>query len=113
MRPQFDPARTCRRSEFHLVLLVAVGNCNPGDGSRVTAQEEERDIAGGGHQVDQHGHADGTQSREVQLLNQEATQEDTQTGTGDGCHTWRRKRNNPIRSNRNSKTDKQKINVNT
>lgn len=69
------------------VLLVAVGHCNPGNGSRVTAQEEEWDVAGSGHQVDQHGHADGTQSWKVQLLNQEAPQENTQTGTGDGCHT--------------------------
>lgn len=43
-------------------LLVAVGDRNPGDRSCVTAQEEKRDVAGSGHQVDQHGHADGAQS---------------------------------------------------
>lgn len=43
-------------------LLVAVGDRHPGNRSGVTAQEEERDVAGGGHQVDQHGHADGAQS---------------------------------------------------
>jgi len=74
-----------------MVSLIAVGYCNPGNRSCVTAQEEKRDVAGSGHQVDQHGHADGTQSRQVQLLNQETPEEDSQTGTGDGCHTWRGK----------------------
>lgn len=70
------------------LLLVAVGNRNSGNRSSVTAQEEKTDVAGGGHQVDQHGHADSAQSRQVQLLNQEPPEEDTQAGTGDGGHTW-------------------------
>lgn len=43
-------------------LLIAVGDCDPGYGSRVAAQEEKRDVARSGHQVDQHGHADSAQS---------------------------------------------------
>jgi len=77
-------------TRWFLCLLVAVGYSNPGDRSGVTAQEEEGDVAGGGHQVDHHGHADGAQSGQVQLLHQQPPEEDTQTGTGDGCHTWGR-----------------------
>lgn len=69
-------------------LLVAVGDRHPGNRSGVTAQEEERDVAGGGHQVDQHGHADGAQSWQVQLLHQQPPEENTETGTGDGRHPW-------------------------
>lgn len=74
--------------EYESGLLVAVGYSDPGDGSGVAAQEEKRDVAGGGHQVDHHGHADGAQSRQVQLLHQQPPEEDTQTGAWDGCHSW-------------------------
>lgn len=67
-------------------LLVTVGDRDPRYRSGVTAQEEKRDVAGCGHQVDQHGHSDGTQSWQVELLHQQAPEEDSQTGTGDGCH---------------------------
>lgn len=45
-----------------MVLLIVVGHRNPSNRPRVTAQEEERDVAGRGHQVDQHGHADRSES---------------------------------------------------
>lgn len=67
-------------------LLVTVGDRDPRYRSGVTAQEEKRDVAGSGHQVDQHGHSDSTQSWQVELLHQQAPEEDSQTGTGDGCH---------------------------
>lgn len=67
-------------------LLVTVGDRDACYGSGVTAQEEEGDVASGGHQVDQHGHADGAQSWQVELLHQQAPEEDSQTGAGDGCH---------------------------
>lgn len=72
-------------------LLVAVGDGDPSYRTGVTAQEEKRDVACGGHQVDQHGHANSTQSWQVELLHQQAPKEDTQTGTGDGRHTWDKK----------------------
>lgn len=74
-------------SSFTSLLLVAIGHRNPCDRSSVTSQEEERDVAGSGHQVDQHGHADSAQCRQVQLLNQQPSEENTQTGTGDSRHT--------------------------
>lgn len=54
----------------------------------VAAQEQEGDVAGGGDQVDQHGHADGSQRRQVQLLHQQAAHEDPQTGAGNGRHPY-------------------------
>lgn len=72
-----------------LFLLITVGNRDSRYRSGVAAQEEERHVAGSGHQVDQHGHADSTQSWQVQLLHQQPPEEDTQTGTGDGCHACR------------------------
>lgn len=72
-----------------LFLLITVGNRDSRYRSGVAAQEEERHVASSGHQVDQHGHADSTQSWQVQLLHQQPPEEDTQTGTGDGCHACR------------------------
>lgn len=69
-----------------ICLLVAVVDSDSCNRSGVTAQEEKGHVAGSGHQVDQHGHADGSQSRQVELLHQETPEEDPQTGTGDGRH---------------------------
>lgn len=74
-------------------LLVSIGNSNPCHGSRVASQEQERHVASCGHQVHQHGHPDGSQSREAELLHQEATQEYAQTRTWDCCHPCKRKKN--------------------
>lgn len=73
--------------------LLPVGVCDRHscDLSGVTAQEQEGDVAGGGDQVDQHGHADGSQRRQVQLLHQQAAHEDPQACAWNSCHTLKRK----------------------
>lgn len=69
-------------------LRVSIGNSNPSHGARVTAQEEEGDVASCGHQVDEHGHPNGPEGRQAELLDQETAQEDSQTGTRDRSHPW-------------------------
>lgn len=69
-------------------LLVAVVDRDACYRSGITAQEKEGHVTRSGDQVDQHGHADGSQSGQVQLLHQQTSEEDTQTGTGDGSHSW-------------------------
>lgn len=88
---QSDPYRTVQSLLIRVqrvYLLIVVGNSNPSYRSSVTAQEQKRDVTRSGHQVDQHSHADSTQSWQIQLLHQQSPEKDTQTGTGDGCHTW-------------------------
>lgn len=77
--------------------LVSIGNSNPCHRSCVASQEQERHVASCGHQVHQHGHPDGSQSRQAELLHQEATQEYAQTRTWDCCHPCKRK-NQLVRS---------------
>lgn len=69
-------------------LLIAVVDSDSCYRSGITAQEKKGHVTRCGHQVDQHGHANSTQSGQVQLLYQQPSKEDTQAGTGDGCHTW-------------------------
>lgn len=69
--------------------LVSIGNSNPSHRASVAAQEEEGDIASGGHQVDEHGHPNGPQGRQAELLHQKTAQEDTQTSTRDCSHPWK------------------------
>lgn len=69
------------------ILPVAITDCHSCDRARVTAQEQEGDVAGGGDQVDEHGHADGSQRRQVELLHQQTAHEDPQTRTWNGGHT--------------------------
>ena len=83
------PSRQGRNRRFWY-SRVSIGNSNPSDGACVTAQEEKGDVASRGHQVDEHGHPDGTQGRQAELLHQEAAQEDAQTGTGNRGHPWRK-----------------------
>lgn len=71
------------------LLPVAVIDGHSCDRTGVTAQEQEGDVAGSGDQVDQHGHADGSQRRQVQLLHQQTAHEDPQTRTRYGCHTFK------------------------
>lgn len=71
--------------------LVSIGNSNPCHRSCVASQEQERHVASRGHQVHQHGHPDGSQSRQAELLHQEATQEYAQTRTWDCRHPCKRK----------------------
>lgn len=90
--PQSDPYCNVQSLLIHVRrvhLLIVVGNGNPGHRSSVTAQEQKRDVTRSGHQVDQHRHTDSAQSWQIQLLHQQPPKKDTQTGTGDGCHTWR------------------------
>lgn len=83
------PPRAGRGANRHLRdLRVSIGNSNPSHGARVTAQEEEGDVASCGHQVDEHGHPDGPEGGKTELLHQEAAQEDPQTGTWDCSHPW-------------------------
>lgn len=72
--------------------LVSIGNSNPCHWSCVAPQEQERHVASCGHQVHQHGHPDGSQSRQAELLHQEATQKYAQTRAWDGCHACKRKK---------------------
>lgn len=80
-----------RKKAAELSILVAIGDGHPSDRSCVTAQEEEGHVTGTGDQVDQHGHSNRSQSRQVQLLHQQTSQEYSQTGTRDGRHPclWR------------------------
>lgn len=71
---------------------VSIGNSNASHRAIITAQEKEGDIASRRHQVDEHGHSDGPQGRQAELLYQEATQEDAQAGARDGCHPWKESR---------------------
>lgn len=71
------------------LLPVGVWHRHACDGTGVAAQKQEGDVAGSGDQVDQHGHADGSQRRQVELLHQQATHEDPQTCTRNGCHTFK------------------------
>ena len=73
-------------------LRVSIGNSNPSHRARVTAQEEEGNIASCGHQVDEHGHPNGPEGGKTELLYQETTQEDPQTGTWDCSHPWEKNR---------------------
>lgn len=83
--------RLCEIPKLSGDSLVSIGNSNPCHRSCVTSQEQERHIASCGHQVHQHGHPYGSQSRQAELLHQEATQEYAQTCAWDRCHPCKRK----------------------
>lgn len=74
-------------SPLSFCLLVVVVDGDSCYRSGVTAQEQKRHVACSGHQVDQHGHAHGSQSGQVELLHQQTSEEDPQAGTGDGGHS--------------------------
>lgn len=77
---------------FHVVFLpVVVFDGDSRHGARVAAQKQEGDVARGGDQVHQHGHADGPQRRQVQLLHQQPAHEDPETGARNGRHTFKSK----------------------
>lgn len=63
---------------------VCVRHADARHRARVASQEQEGDVAHGGDQVDQHGHADGSQRRQLELLHQQAAHEDAQTRTRNG-----------------------------
>lgn len=87
----FILVRLCEILKLFEDSLVSIGNSNPCHRSCVASQEQERHVASCGHQVHQHGHPDGSQSGQAELLHQEATQEYAQTGTWDCCHPCKRK----------------------
>lgn len=87
LKPWNSPVTASLQATVSEILLpVVVADRHPGNGASVTSQEEEGDVAGGGDQVDQHGHAYGSQRRQVELLHQQAAHEDPQTRARNGRH---------------------------
>lgn len=90
--PQTSTQFLLKKLYFHVVFLpVVVFDGDSRHGARVAAQKQEGDVACSGDQVHQHGHANGPERRQVQLLHQQPAHEDPETGARNGRHTLKSK----------------------